>query len=97
MTLIWNVVIFGVINSPSSYSDTRKNNFLMLGKGPTYGINGSFESPKKKFSINFTKANKKFCLSLHIMLIIVICLLMVKKSLNLKLTIKILSFQISFV
>ena len=52
---------------------------------------------KKKFSINFTKANKKFCLSLHIMLIIVICLLMVKKSLNLKLTIKILSFQISFV
>ena len=52
---------------------------------------------KKKISINFTKANKKFCLSLHIMLIIVICLLMVKKSLNLKLTIKILSFQISFV
>ena len=48
MTLLWNVVIFGVNNCPSSYSDTRKNNFLMLGKGPTYGINGSFESPKKK-------------------------------------------------
>ena len=31
----------------------------------TYGINGSFNSPKKKFSINFTKANTKFCLSLR--------------------------------
>ena len=31
----------------------------MLGEGPTYGING------KKFSINFTKAKRKFCLSLH--------------------------------
>ena len=97
MTLLWNVVIFGVNNCPSSYSDNRKNNFLILGKGPTYGINGSFESPEKKFSINFTKANKKFCFSLHIMLIIVICLLMVKKSLNLKQTIKMLSFQLSFV
>ena len=29
--------------------------FLLLGEGPTYGINGSFGSPEKKFSINFTK------------------------------------------
>ena len=37
----------------------------MLGEGPTYGINGSFGSPEKKFSINFSKANSKFCLCLH--------------------------------
>ena len=37
----------------------------MLGEGPTYIINGSFGSPEKKFSINFSKANTKFCLSLH--------------------------------
>ena len=37
----------------------------MLGEGPTHGINGSFGSPKKKFSIKFTKSNSKFCLSLH--------------------------------
>ena len=37
----------------------------MLGLGPTYGINGKFVSPKKKFSINFTKTNTKSCLSLH--------------------------------
>ena len=35
----------------------------MLGEGPTNGINGSFGSPQ--FPINFTKANTKFCLSLH--------------------------------
>ena len=34
-------------------------------KGPTYDINGSFASPEKKFNINFTKVNTKFCLSLH--------------------------------
>ena len=36
------------------HHDNRKNNFLILGEGPTYGINGSFGSPEKKFSINFT-------------------------------------------
>ena len=37
----------------------------MHGEGLTYGINGSFGSPQKRFSINFSKANTKFCLSLH--------------------------------
>ena len=59
------MTIFGVDNSSSSHPDNRKNNFLILGKGPTYGINGSFRSPENKFNINFAKANTKFCLSLH--------------------------------
>ena len=59
-------VIFAVDNSSSSHSDNDKNNFLILGGSPTYGINCSFGLPEKKgFSINFTKANTKFCLSLH--------------------------------
>ena len=58
-------MIFGVDNSSSSHSDNRKNNFLKLDEGPNYGINGSFGAPEKKFSINFIKANTKFCLSLH--------------------------------
>ena len=37
-----NVVIFGVDNSSSSHADNRKNSFLVLGVGPTDGINGSF-------------------------------------------------------
>ena len=67
------------------------DNFFILGEGPTYVIKGSFGSPDKNFNINFTKANTKFCLSLHITLIILICLLMEKKSLNLKLNIKMLT------
>ena len=49
-----NGIIFGVDNSSSSHSDNRKNNLLILGQGPTYGINRSFGSLEKKLSINFT-------------------------------------------
>ena len=59
-----NVIIFGADVSSSFHSENRKNNFLMLVEGPTYGINGSFGSPEKKFRVNFTKANTKFCLRL---------------------------------
>ena len=38
----------------------RKNNLLVLGECPTFGINRSFGSPVKKFSINFSKANTMF-------------------------------------
>ena len=37
---------------------TKKNDFLILGEGNTFGINGSFVAPEKKFRTNF-------CLSLH--------------------------------
>ena len=37
----------------------------MLGKGPTEVIHASVGAAEKKFSINFSKANTKFCLSLH--------------------------------
>ena len=37
----------------------------MLGEGPTDDINGSIGTAEKKLSINFSKANTKFCLSLH--------------------------------
>ena len=40
--------------------------FLVPREGSTcIGINGSFGSPEKKFSINFIKANTKFYYSLH--------------------------------
>ena len=59
-----NAIIFGVYNILSFHADNFKNKFLMLGEGPTFGISGNFGSPEKKFSINFSKANTKFCLSL---------------------------------
>ena len=52
-----NVVIFGVDNNSSSLTDNCK--FVVLSEGLIYGINGSFGSPDKKFSIT------KCCLSLH--------------------------------
>ena len=42
-----NVIIFGGDNSSLPYIGNLKNNFLILGKGPTFGINGSFVSPEK--------------------------------------------------
>ena len=38
-----NVINFGVDNSSSSHIDNDKENFLILGEGPTYGINGSYQ------------------------------------------------------
>ena len=43
-----NVIIFSVDNTSKSHSDNRKNNFMILGKGLTFGINGSFGAQKKK-------------------------------------------------
>ena len=60
-----NVIIFGFDNSLSFHSENCENEFLILGEGPIFEINGSFGSPEKKLSINFTKANSTFCLSLH--------------------------------
>ena len=60
-----NVVIFGADNISSSHTDNRKNNFLASVEGPTDDINGSIAAAEKKFSINFSKANTKFCLTLH--------------------------------
>ena len=60
-----NVIIFGVNNSSSSHSVNRKNSFLILGEGLTYGINGSLGSPQKKFNITFTIGNTNVCLSLY--------------------------------
>ena len=61
-----NVIIFGVDNSSSPHNiDNPKNNFLELGEGPTEGINDGVVTAEKMFSISFSKANIKFCLSLH--------------------------------
>ena len=60
-----NVVIFVVDHSSSSHTDNRQNDFLVSVEGPTSGINDSTGTAEKKSSINFSKANTKFCLILH--------------------------------
>ena len=59
-----NEIFLGVDMSLSSKIDNRKKDILTLGKGPTQGLEHTL-SAEKLYSINFTKKNTKFCLSLH--------------------------------
>ena len=45
------VVSFCVDNGSSSPTDNRKNNFLVLGEGPTDDTNGSVSTAEKSFSV----------------------------------------------
>ena len=65
MTLLDMFIIFGVDNSPSSHANNCNSNFLVLGEGLPCGINGTFGSPEKKVSIDFSKTNTNFYLSFH--------------------------------
>ena len=58
-----NVIIFGVDMSSSTLKiDNRKKDILILGKGPSQGLEHTL-SAEKFHSINFTEQDKKFCLS----------------------------------
>ena len=41
-----------------------KKDILVLGKGPTQGLENTLTA-EKMYPINFTVTKKKFCLSLH--------------------------------
>ena len=83
-----NIIIFGVGNSSSSHTDTCKNNFLVLGGGPTDDINDNIGAEEKKFSIKFSKAMTKFGWVYLSVAIIVSGFLTKNKSISLKLKIK---------
>ena len=59
-----NLLIFGVDMSSSAHFDNKKKYILVLGKGPTQGLEHTLTA-EKMYSIIFTVTNKKFCLSLH--------------------------------
>ena len=50
--------------SSSPYIGNKKNDILVLGKSSTQGLEHTVTA-EKLYSINFTKENTKFCLSLH--------------------------------
>ena len=58
------MIIFEVDTSSSSLIDNKKKDILILGNGPTQGLEHTLAAGKL-YSINFTKENTKFCLSLH--------------------------------
>ena len=49
----------------SVHVDNKGKGILILGKGPTQGLGEHSLTAEKKYSINFSKDNIRFCLSLH--------------------------------
>ena len=66
-----NVIIFGVDISSSVHIDNKKKDILVmnildiLGKGSTQGLDDTALTEEAQYSINFSRSNAKFCLSLH--------------------------------
>ena len=50
--------------SSSSHIGNKEKDILILGKSPTQGLEHTLTA-EILYSINFTKENTKFCLSLH--------------------------------
>ena len=59
-----NFIIFGGDMSSSVHIDNKRKNILILGKGPTQGLNHTLAA-EIQYSVNFTRPGIKFCLSLH--------------------------------
>ena len=43
----------------------KKKDILILGKGPAQGLDDTTLPAEAQYSINFSRLNRKFCLSLH--------------------------------
>ena len=51
--------------SSSVHIDNKGKYIVILGEGPTQGLDDTKLTAEAKYSIKFTQLNKKFCLSLH--------------------------------
>ena len=60
-----NVIIFGIDMSSYPHVDNKGKDILILEKGPTQGLGEHSLTAEKLYSINYTRENTKFCLSLH--------------------------------
>ena len=58
------MLIFGADMSSSIHFDNKGKDILVLGRGPTKGLESTLTA-EKMYSITFTVTKKKFCLSLH--------------------------------
>ena len=59
-----NVIVFRVDMSSSMHIDNEKKDILILGKGPTQGLDDTTLIAEAQYSIDFPRSNRKFCLSL---------------------------------
>ena len=58
------MLIFGADMSTSIHIDNKKKDILVLGRGPTQGLESTLTA-EKMYSVNFTVTRKKFYLSLY--------------------------------
>ena len=59
-----NVIIFGIDMSSSVHIGNKKKDILILGKGPTQGLDKHSLTAEKMYSVNPTDHRVKYCLSL---------------------------------
>ena len=60
-----NVIIFGVDMSSPVHIDNKGKYILILGKGPRQRLDDTTLTAETQHSINLSRSNRKFCLSLH--------------------------------
>ena len=51
--------------SSSVHVDNKKKDILILDEAPTQGLDDTTLTAEKKYPINFTVSQRKFCLNLH--------------------------------
>ena len=51
--------------SLSVHANNKNNNILILDKGRTQGLDNTTLTAEAEYSINFSRSERKFCLSLH--------------------------------
>ena len=60
-----NVIIFGADTSSSVHIDNENKDILILGEGPTQGLDDTTLTAEAACPVNFTQPRKRFVLSLH--------------------------------
>ena len=64
-TFVSNDLNFRSYNGSRVLVDNRKKDILILGEGPTQGLDDTTMTAEAKYTVNFTRSGRKFCLSLH--------------------------------
>ena len=60
-----NVIIFGADMASSVHIDNKEKYILILGEGPTQGLDDTTSTAEAKYPLDFTQPNKRFVLNLH--------------------------------
>ena len=60
-TFVSNDLNFWSYNGSYVLVDNRKKDILILGEGPTQGLDDTTMIAEAKYTVNFTRSGRKFC------------------------------------